>query len=105
MALIIGASCSSQPGLSEHMWVRRLNSHQKPSVIGGEPKNSVSTLNRDRIGHILPPHALMALIIGASCSSQPGLSEHMWVHRFNSHQKPGVTGGEPKNGVLTLERH
>ena len=101
MALIIGASCSSQSGLSEHMWVRRFNSHQKPGVTGGEPKNGVLVLNRDRIGHILPPNPPMALIIGASCSLQPGLSEHMWVYNFNSRQKPGVTGGEPKNGVLT----
>ena len=83
MAPIVGASCSSQSGLSEHTWVRRFNSRQKPGVTGGEPKNGVLVLNRDRIGHILPPHAQMALIIGASCSSHPGLSEHTWVHRFN----------------------
>jgi len=104
MELIIGASCSSRPGLSEHLWVHRFNSRQKPGVTRGEPKNGVLILNRDWIKHRLPPCAPMALIICASCSSQPGLSEHMWVHRFNSRQNPGVTGGEPKHGNLALKR-
>ena len=69
MALIIGASCSSQPGISEHMWVRRFNFRRNPGVTGGEPKNSVLVLNRDRIELRLPPWAPMALIIGASYSS------------------------------------
>ena len=76
----------------------------KPGVTGGDPENGVLVLNHDRIGHILPPHAPMALIIGVSCNSQPVLSEHTWVRRFNSRQKPGVTGGDPKNGVLVLNR-
>jgi len=46
----------------------------------------------------------MALIIGASCNLRPGVSENMWVHRFNSRQNPGVPGAEPKNGVLILNR-
>ena len=69
MELIIGASCSSRPGLSEHMWVYRFKSRQNPGVTGGEPENSVLILNRDWIEHILPPCAPMELIIGASCSS------------------------------------
>jgi len=105
MELIIGASGSLRPGLSEHIWVHRFDSRQNPGVTGGEPKNGVLILNRDWIEHRLPPWAPMALIICASCSSQPGLSEHMWVHRSYSRQKSGVTGGEPENGVLTLKQH
>jgi len=102
MKLIIGTSCSSRPGLSEHAWVHRFNSRQKSGVTGGEPKNGVLILNRDWIEYRLPPRAPMALIICVSCSSQPGLSDHMWVHRSNFRQNPGVTGEEPKNGVLPM---
>jgi len=93
------------PGFLSTRGSLRFNSRPKPGVTGGEPKNGVLILNRDWIEHRLPPCAPMALIICSSYGSQPGLSEHMWVHRFNSRPKPGVTGGEPKNGVLTLKHH
>jgi len=73
-------------------------------VTGGEPKNGVLTLKHHRIEHILPPHALMALIIGASCSSQSGLSEHVWVHMSISRQNSGMPGGVLKHGDLDLKR-
>ena len=73
-------------------------------MTGGEPKNGVLVLNRDRIGHILPPRAPMALIIGASCSSQSGLSEHARVHMPISNQISGMSGGVLKHGNLALTR-
>jgi len=52
-----------------------------------------------------PPRALMTLIIGAPCSLQPRPSDHMWIHMSNSYQNPGVAGGVPENGELTIKRH
>jgi len=47
----------------------------------------------------------MALIIGISCSSQPGLSEDAWVHVLISRQNSTVTRGVLKNGDLALKHH
>jgi len=68
-------------------------------------KNGDSALKRHRIEHIFPPRAPMTLIIGAPCSLQPRLSDHMWFHLSNSCQNPGVAGGVPENGKLTIKRH
>jgi len=84
MALIIGASCSSQSGLSEHMWVHIPISRQNSGMPGGVLKHGDLALKRDCVEHIL----FMALIIGAYCSLQSGLSEHVWVHMPISRHKP-----------------
>ena len=76
MALIIGASCSSQSGLSEHTWVHMPISRQNSGMAGGVLNQGDLVLKRDCVDHILSPRVPMALIIGASCSSQSGLSEH-----------------------------
>jgi len=46
------------------MWVHLSNSRQNPGVAGGVPENGEFTIKRHCIEHILPPRALMALIIG-----------------------------------------
>jgi len=88
MALIIGASCSSQSGLSVHAWVHMSISRQNSGMPGGVLKHGDLALKRDCVEYILSPRAPMALIIGASCSSQSGLSEHAWVHVPISRHKP-----------------
>ena len=72
MALIIGAFCSSQPVLSKLAWVHLSNFRQYYSMPGGVLKHGDLTLKRHSIEHIHPPRARMALIIGVTCSSQPG---------------------------------
>jgi len=71
---------------------------------GGAQKRRLA-FKRHRIEHILPPRALMTLIIGAPCSLQPRLSDHLWVHLSNSCQNPGVAGGVPENGEFTIKHH
>ena len=61
------------------------------------------TFKRHWIDHVLPPRAPTALLIGVTCSSQPRLSEHAWVHQTNSRQNPDVTGMELKHGDLTFK--
>jgi len=104
MALIIGASCSSQSGLSELTWVHMSVSRQNSGMPGGVLKHGDLTLKRNCVEHILSPRAPMALIIGASCRSQSGLSEHTWVHMSISRRNSGMPGGVLKHGDLTLVR-
>jgi len=104
MALIIGASCTSQSGLSEHTWVHMSSSRQNSGMPGGVLKHGDLVLKRDCVEHILSPRAPVALIIGASCSSQSGLSEHTWVHVPISRQNSGMPGGVLKHSDLVLKR-
>ena len=86
MALIIGASCSSQSGLSEHMWSYIPISRQNSGMTGGVLKHGDLTLVRDCVC-VFFPRSPMALIIGASGRSQSGLSEYVWVHMSISRHK------------------
>ena len=100
MALIFGACSSSQSGLSEHAWVHMPISRQNSGMSGGVLKHGDLALTRDCVEHILSPRAPMALIIGASCNSQSGLSEHKWVHMPISRQNSGMPRGVLKHGDL-----
>jgi len=88
MALIFGASSSSQSGLSEHAWVHTPISRQNSGMTGGVLKHGDLAFTRDCVEYILSPRVPMTLIIGASCSSQSGLSEHARVHLSISRHKP-----------------
>jgi len=70
----------------------------------GVLKHGDLALKRDCVEHILSPRAPMALILGASCSSQSGLSEHVWVHMPISRQNSGMPGGVLKHSDLALTR-
>ena len=87
MALIIGASCSSHSGRSEHTWVHIPISRQNSGMSGWVLKHGDLALTRDCVEHILSPQTPMALTIGASGRSQSGLSEHVWVHISISRHK------------------
>jgi len=104
MALIIGASCRSLSGLSEHAWDHIPISSQNSGMTGGVLKHGDLALKRDCVEHILSPRAPMALIIGASCSSHSGRSEHTGVHMSISRQNSGMPGGVLKHGNLALTR-
>jgi len=104
MALIIGASCSSQSELSEHTWVHVPISRQNSGMPGGVLKHGDLALKRDCVEHILSPRAPVALIIGAPGRSQSELSEHTWVHMAISRQNSGMPGGVLKHGDLSLTR-
>ena len=93
MALIIGASCNSQSRLSEHAWVHMPISRQNSGMPRGVLKLGDLALTRDCVQHILFPRALMALIIGASCNSHSGFSEHAWVHIPISRQNSDMPRG------------
>ena len=84
IALIIGAFCSLQPRLSNHNWVQLSNFSENSGMPGGVPPNGDLTHKHHCIEHILSPRAPMALSIGAFGSSQPVLSEHVWVHMLIS---------------------
>jgi len=63
------------------------------------PVCTYNVVKRHRIEHILSPRAPMALIVSASCSSQPGLSENVWVHVSISRQNSTGTGGCSKTAI------
>jgi len=104
MALIIGASSSSQSGLCEHEWGHVSISRQNSGRPGGVLQHGDVVLTRDCVDHILSPRAPMALIFGASSSSQSGLSEHAWVHTPISRQNSGMPGGVLRYSDLALTR-
>jgi len=104
MALIIGASCRSQSGLSEYAWIHMSISRQNSGMPGGVLNHGDLTLKRDCVEDILSPRVPMALIIGASCISLSGRSEYMWVHIPISRQNSGMSGGVLQHGDLTLTR-
>jgi len=104
MTLIIGAPCSLQPRLSDHLWVHLSNSCQNPGVAGGVPENGEFTIKHHRIENILPPRAPMAQIFGVPCSSEPGLFGYTGVYMANTHQKVGVVWRMCENGDLDLIR-
>ena len=90
------------PALGRRHAIRHEQHHQPPlratgarslnsmssffGIPGGVLKHGNSALTRDCVEHILSPRAPMAMIIGASCSSQSGLCEHAWVHMPISRQ-------------------
>jgi len=66
-------------GLCGHIRFAILSLYAVKIVRTSPSKWDDLTLKRHSFDHILPPRTLMALIIGATCSSPPGLSEHPWV--------------------------
>jgi len=60
---------ASENGLSKGAWFYMFISRQNTAVTRGVLRNGDLALKRHHIEHILSPRALMALIIGASCSA------------------------------------